>query len=174
MNSKIFVVVLLTAGALIAGCATKPPAPEPTTTGAELPASKPDVTVTANQMDGTGGARPPYEDPGSPLYNRTIYFDYDRSEIAQRYIPLLRTHAEYLGSHRETKVTLEGHTDERGTREYNLALGDQRAEAVRRFMAAEGVNTNQMAKLSFGEEKPADPGHGEPSWISNRRVQIAY
>ena len=72
------------------------------------------------------------------------------------------------------RVTLEGHTDERGTREYNLALSDQRADSVRRFMLAEGVPANQMTILSYGEERPADPGHGEQSWRQNRRVIIQY
>lgn len=173
IKSEHSLVVLCAAGLLLAGCATKPPVPEPTVTRTELPMSKPSGTTTG-AMPEASPVRMPYEDPSHPLYNRKIYFLYDRTDIAPQYIPLLRTHAAYLGTHAATKVTLEGHTDERGTREYNLALGDQRAEAVRRFMAAEGVRADQMAKLSFGEEKPADPGHGEPSWISNRRVEITY
>jgi peptidoglycan-associated lipoprotein len=95
--------------------------------------------------------RGPWEDPSSPLYERTVYFDYDSAEIKPEYIGVMRNHAAYLGAHTSTRVTLEGHTDERGTREYNLALGDQRAEAVRRFMMAEGVTPQQMATLSYGE-----------------------
>ena len=165
-------VVLCAAGLLVAGCTTAPSAPEPTVSPAELPMAKPYPTTSG--VPQAQPVRMPYEDPSHPLYNRNIYYQYDSTEIAPQYIPLLRTHAAYLGSHSGTKVTLEGHTDERGTREYNLALGDQRAEAVRRFLAAEGVKADQMAKLSFGEEKPADPGHGEPSWVSNRRVEIVY
>lgn len=118
--------------------------------------------------------RGPWEDPTNPLYKRTIYFDYDNAEIKPEYIAVLRNHATYLGANTDTRVTLEGHTDERGTREYNLALGDQRAEAVRRFMVAEGVIPEQMATLSYGEERPADPGRMESAWQMNRRVIIQY
>ena len=172
IKSEHFLVALCAVGLFVAGCATKPPAPEPVVARAELPMAKPYPTTSV--VPEVQPVRMPYEDPSSPLYNRNIYFQYDRTEIAPQYIPLLRTHATYLGNHSGTKITLEGHTDERGTREYNLALGDQRAEAVRLFLAAEGVRADQMAKLSFGEEKPADPGHGEPSWVSNRRVEIVY
>jgi len=118
--------------------------------------------------------RGPWEDPASPLYQRTIYFDYDSTEIKPEYIPVMRTHAAYLGTHTSTRVTLEGNTDERGTREYNLALGDQRSETVKRFMVAEGVLPDQISTLSYGEERPENPGHGESSWRRNRRVFIHY
>jgi peptidoglycan-associated lipoprotein len=118
--------------------------------------------------------RGPWEDPSNPLYNRTIYFDYDNAAIKPEYIGVMRNHAAYLAANAGTRVTLEGHTDERGTREYNLALGDQRAEAVRKFMAAEGTRTDQLATLSYGEERPASPGHGDSSWQLNRRVVIQY
>ena len=158
------------AAVLAAGCASAPkPAPEPVGAG-----TRPAPTTTR----GLESPRPvyagPWEDPSNPLYNRTIYFDYDTAEIKPEYVPLLQTHARYLGTNTGTRVTLEGHTDERGTREYNLALGDQRAEAVRRFMIADGVVPDQLATLSYGEERPADPGHGEQAWRSNRRVIIQY
>ncbi|WP_373510569.1 peptidoglycan-associated lipoprotein Pal [Thiocapsa sp.] len=116
----------------------------------------------------------PWEDPGNPLYQRTIYFDYDTAEIKPEYLPVLRTHARYLGTNAGVKATLEGNTDERGTREYNLALGDQRAESVRRLMIADGVPPNQLSTLSYGEERPANPGHSEQAWRLNRRVVIQY
>lgn len=116
----------------------------------------------------------PWEDPSNPLYQRTIYFDYDTAEIKPEYLPVLKTHARYLGTNTAVKATLEGNTDERGTREYNLALGDQRAESVRRLMIADGVSPNQLSTLSYGEERPANPGHGEQAWQMNRRVVIQY
>jgi len=116
----------------------------------------------------------PWDNPASPLYQRVIFFEYDSSEIRSDFVPLLQTHAGYLAKHPGTRVTLEGHTDERGTREYNLALGDQRAQTVQRFMLAEGVRADQLATLSFGEEKPAAPGHGDSAWSQNRRVELAY
>jgi len=86
----------------------------------------------------------------------------------------LQTHAGYLANHPGTRVTLEGHTDERGTREYNLALGDERAQTVQRFMLAEGVRSDQLTTLSFGEEKPVALEHGDTAWSQNRRVELAY
>jgi peptidoglycan-associated lipoprotein len=118
--------------------------------------------------------RGPWEDPSNPLYNRIVYFDYDSSAIKPDYIGVMRNHAAYLGANSGTRVTLDGNTDERGTREYNLALGDQRAEAVRKFMVAEGVKPDQIATLSYGEERPANPGHTDSAWAQNRRVVIQY
>lgn len=162
--------VLLVALALLTGCAGEPrrePVPE-------TPVRPPSPAVTAPLPVERPTYRGPWEDPSSPLYQRTIYFDYDSAEIQPEYIALMRNHAAYLGSKTSTRVTLEGHTDERGTREYNLALGDQRAESVRRFMIAEGVTPDQMATLSYGEERPADPGRVESAWQQNRRVVIQY
>ncbi len=170
--------VLLIAGLTLSGCSTTPEqeSPQPmATTPAPLPSVQRETTTTTAPVE---SPRPtyagPWEDPASPLHDRTIYFDYDNAEIKPQYVALARTHARYLGSHTATHVTLEGHTDERGTREYNLALADQRADAVRRFMLAEGVLPNQMSNLSYGEERPADPGHGEQAWRLNRRVIIQY
>jgi peptidoglycan-associated lipoprotein len=123
---------------------------------------------------GEGYSDRPWDDPASPLYNKVVYFDYDSSEIREEFVPVLQTHANYLAKHPGTRVTLEGHTDERGTREYNLALGDERAQVVQRFLLAEGVRTDQLATLSFGEEKPAVPGHSESAWSQDRRVELAY
>jgi len=165
-------VLLLGLLALLLGCSSEPmrepPPPTPTSPPPPAPAAPAPVPVERPTYRG------PWEDPSNPLYQRTIYFDYDSAEILPDYIGLMRNHAAYLGTHTSTRVTLEGHTDERGTREYNLALGDQRAEAVRRFMVAEGVIPDQMATLSYGEERPADPGRNESAWRQNRRVIIQY
>jgi peptidoglycan-associated lipoprotein len=167
LSQGVLVVALV---ALLAGCSSEPTrAPVP-----EAPASRPTPTAGAPAPVERPTYRGPWEDPSSPLYQRTIYFDYDSDEIKPEYIALMRNHAAYLGANTSTRVTLEGHTDERGTREYNLALGDQRAESVRRFMTAEGVIPDQMATLSYGEERPADPGRLESAWQRNRRVMIQY
>ncbi|MBK1724659.1 peptidoglycan-associated lipoprotein Pal [Thiocystis violacea] len=169
----LFVLVLA-----LTGCASTPREPLPESVPVAPPAPLPRVTREDAVTTPVEPIKPtyagPWEDPANPLFNRTIYFDYDTAEIKQEFLPLMRTHARYLGGHTETRVTLEGHTDERGTREYNLALGDQRAEAVRRFMLAEGVRPDQMATLSYGEERPAGLGHNEQSWRQNRRVIIQY
>jgi peptidoglycan-associated lipoprotein len=161
--------MLLAAGVLVTGCASTPPPPQPVI---ETPRPLPVATPRYEAPKPT--YRGPWEDPSNPLYARTIYFDYDSSEIKPEYIAVMRNHARYLGSNLGTRVTLEGHTDERGTREYNLALGDQRAEAVRRFMVAEGAATDQMSTLSYGEERSAESAHGEQAWRQNRRVIIQY
>ena len=117
---------------------------------------------------------PGLNDPNSPLSQRVIYFDYDSSTIKPEYVEILRAHARYVATTPKAKVMLEGHTDERGTREYNLALAEDRANAVRRFMRAEGAAAAQLGLLSFGEEKPTQPGQGEPVWALNRRVELVY
>lgn len=153
--------------------------------GCETPLKMPGMTEPTPQRPRAGatteglgredpGRLQPWEDPASPIYRRIIYFGYDRTDILPEYVPLLRTHADFLAKHPNVQVTIEGHTDERGTREYNLALGDQRAAAVRRFLAAEGVAQRQLGTLSYGEEKPASPGHGESSWSLNRRAELDY
>lgn len=131
-------------------------------------------TMTAGiDHDNQSGAAP-WEIPGSPIHKRVIYFSYDRSDIPTDYVPLLRSHAQFLAAHSSVKVTIEGHTDERGTRAYNLALGDRRANAVLQFLFAEGVSDDQLDTLSYGEEKPATPGHTESSWAMNRRAVLNY
>lgn len=170
-NAIIPTALLAAALSLLAGCASEPPQPPPRPT----PTTRPLQTVETAPIEAPKPTyRGPWEDPSSPLYNRTIYFDYDSSEINPEYIPVMRNHATYLGTDTSRRVTLEGHTDERGTREYNLALADQRADAVRRFMIAEGVLPDQMATLSYGEERPTDGGHSEAAWRQNRRVIIQY
>jgi peptidoglycan-associated lipoprotein len=128
----------------------------------------------------TGGARQgawtgnPLDDPNSPLATRTILFDFDSSTIKSEFLPVLRAHAGYLSTHASQRVTLEGHTDERGTREYNLALGERRANAVKQFLMAEGVGDDQLRTISYGEERSVDPGQNEEAWARNRRVELVY
>lgn len=133
--------------------------------------------------DGTSGAalsgsvsydRNAINDPGSVLANRTIYFDYDSSNIRDDYAELVKHHGKYLSINSGVDVRLEGHTDERGTREYNVALADRRAQAVKRLLSFEGASSNQATVISYGEEKPAQLGHDEQAWRLNRRVVIVY
>jgi peptidoglycan-associated lipoprotein len=105
---------------------------------------------------------------------RTIYFDYDSFDVRPEFRATLEAHARYLGANRSRRVALEGHTDERGGREYNLALGQKRAEAVRRSLSLLGVAESQMEAVSFGEEKPAMMGLDEASFARNRRVEFTY
>ena len=114
------------------------------------------------------------KDPNSPLSKRIILFDYDSSAIRDEYRGLLEAHAEFLKSNPASKVILQGHADERGSREYNLALGQRRSESVFKAMSLLGVPELQMEAVSLGEEKPIAEGHDEESWAQNRRTEILY
>ncbi len=122
----------------------------------------------------TGFAGDPLSDPHSILAKRVIYFDFDSTEIKPEFQAIIEAHGRYLAEHPDVTVTLEGHADERGTREYNMALGERRAKAVRRFLAAQGASFSQMKVVSYGEERPVAFGHDEESWRLNRRVEIVY
>jgi peptidoglycan-associated lipoprotein len=114
------------------------------------------------------------DDPSSPLARRVIYFEYDSTEIAPEDHDLVLSHSGYLAGHPEQQLTLEGHADERGSREYNIGLGDRRAQAVRRIMELNGVSASQISVVSYGEEKPAAEGQSEAAWRLNRRVELVY
>jgi peptidoglycan-associated lipoprotein len=113
-------------------------------------------------------------EPGSLLATRTIYFDFDSSNVKPEYNAVVEAHAEYLANHPKVSITLEGHADERGSREYNLALGERRARAVKQQMTLLGAGADQIHVTSYGEERPAVEGHNEAAWSKNRRVEIVY
>ncbi len=110
----------------------------------------------------------------SPLASRTIYFDYDSAKISDESLAILEAHGEFISGNGEVNVRLEGHTDERGSREYNIALGDRRAQSVRRVLLFQGASTDQVDTVSYGEEQPVESGHEEGDWSKNRRVQLIY
>ena len=116
----------------------------------------------------------PFEDPSNPLSKRVVYFDFDSSEVKSADREVIMAHAQYLASHPQAKVVLEGHADERGTREYNIALGERRAKAVSQLMLLQGASQSQIDVISFGEERPIALGHDESAWSANRRVEILY
>ncbi len=117
---------------------------------------------------------PEFSDPNNPLSKQTIYFELDSSQVKQEFVPVIAAHAEYLASHASQRVILAGHADERGSSEYNIALGEQRAKSVERMMRSQGVSANQLEIVSYGEEKPAVSGSGESAWQMNRRVEVGY
>lgn len=129
--------------------------------------------VTPFGEEGSAAADP-LEDPDSPLAERVIYFDFDRSDIRSEFLRTITAHARYLVENPEQRVRLEGHTDERGSREYNIALGERRAQAVRRVFLFQGVRAQQIDMVSYGEERPQAEGHDEEAWGRNRRVEIIY
>ncbi|MBK6594712.1 MAG: peptidoglycan-associated lipoprotein Pal [Burkholderiales bacterium] len=116
----------------------------------------------------------PLDDATSVLGGRSVYFDYDSAAAPPSSTWLLAAHAKYLRSSASARVRLEGHTDERGGSEYNLALGQKRADAVRQALRLSGVADGQMESVSYGKEKPAAAGHDEAAWSKNRRVDIFY
>jgi peptidoglycan-associated lipoprotein len=116
----------------------------------------------------------PNDTAGPASVGRIVYFDYDSYVIKPEFQNLIESHARFLKSNGSRHVVVEGHTDERGGREYNLALGQRRAEAVRRALGLLGIADNQIEAVSFGKEKPAAPGSDEASWAQNRRAEIAY
>ncbi len=116
----------------------------------------------------------PLDDPASDLFIRTIYFDYDRANIRADSLLIVREHGRYLSSSPQRLVRLEGHADERGTREYNLALGEARAKSVREVLLLEGAQEEQIEIVSFGEERPAVEGTDESALRLNRRVEVVY
>lgn len=105
---------------------------------------------------------------------RIIYFDFDQAEIRPEYLNIVAEHGRYLAQNTDGRVRLEGHTDERGTREYNIALGENRAKAVARMLQLQGVSSAQLRTISYGEELPAQDGSNPAAWDRNRRVQIVY
>jgi peptidoglycan-associated lipoprotein len=123
--------------------------------------------VTGVEVAGADKAQP-------GALNRVVYFDFDSFEIRPEFASVLEANAKYLGADNRRRLALEGHTDERGGREYNLALGQKRAEAVRRAMGLLGVKDAQMEAVSFGEEKPALGGFDEAAFAKNRRVELTY
>jgi len=134
---------------------------------------KPADTGVSGRPLGDSG-RDPLKDPKNILSQRSVYFDFDSFVVKDEFRPLVTAHAKYLSDNRGRKIVIQGHTDERGTREYNLALGQKRADAVRRMMQVLGVQESQVETVSFGKEKPRNPGHDEAAWAQNRRADIVY
>ncbi|MCC5794054.1 MAG: peptidoglycan-associated lipoprotein Pal [Chromatiales bacterium] len=111
---------------------------------------------------------------GGVLDSRVIYFDFDRSDVRPEYTEMLQAHGRWLAANPQARLRLEGHTDERGTREYNIGLGERRAQAVRRVLLLQGVDSSQLVTVSFGEERPAVIGSDEEAYALNRRVELIY
>ncbi len=137
-----------------------------------------DVTARANAgsngANSNANANDPLSDPSSILAKRSIYFDLDSYVVKDEYKSVIDAHGKYLASRPDRKVLIQGNTDERGGSEYNLALGQKRADAVRRALSLRGVPESQMEAVSFGKEKPKAMGSNEEAWKENRRADIAY
>ncbi len=116
----------------------------------------------------------PWNDPKSPLFEKSVYFGFDEYAVQTKYQKMLSTHASYLKANSKQKIIIQGNTDERGTAEYNLALGQRRSDAVRKSLNLMGVSDEQMEAVSFGKEKPKTEGDNEAAWTENRRADIVY
>jgi peptidoglycan-associated lipoprotein len=123
---------------------------------------------------GVGSGANPLRDPNSILSKRSIYFDFDSFVVKDEYRPLVEAHARYLQQNRNARMTVQGNTDERGSREYNIALGQKRADSVKRMMLLLGATETQVETVSFGKEKPRNSGHDESAWAENRRDDVLY
>lgn len=172
---KLFIPALLSA--LIVGCSSTPIPDEnsgaPVESRGGSGASSGVAPVIAGGVDANGLPRE-LTDPRSALAKRSIYFDLDSYEVKGEYKDLVAAHAKYLVANRGFKVLLQGNTDERGSREYNLSLGQKRADAVRRSLTLLGAREDQVESVSLGEEKPKSDGHDEAAWAENRRADILY
>ena len=151
----------------VAACAKK------TTTKPEQASTNTDRAVT-QQSDRSGKYTRDSLDTDACLRQRTVYFDFDRSEIKGEFQAQIACHAEYLRQFPDARVTLEGNADERGTREYNLGLGERRGNAVQSALTSAGASGSQLNVVSYGEERPVCKEHGEGCWGKNRRVEIVY
>ncbi len=156
---------------LIAGCSSTPDGPEQG--GAPVESRNGVSTVTAGGLDGRS-LPAILTDPKSILSKRSVYFDYDKYEVRAEYKDLVTSHAKFLADNRQFKMLIQGNTDDRGSREYNLALGQKRADAIKRMLTLLGAREDQVESVSLGEEKPKNEGQNEAAWAENRRGDMLY
>ena len=166
--------ILASSAVLLSACSTvkldeKPPVEERSTSITP----KAD-TRTVETVNATPAAADPLNDKNGALAKRSVYFDYDSYIVKEADTPVVGAHGKYLNTHKTRKIVIQGNTDERGGREYNLALGQKRAEAVRKSLLLLGVPDSQMEAVSLGKEKPKATGSDEASWAENRRSDIVY
>ncbi len=143
--------------------------PGASSTGAQLGAGQQGAAMGAESMSPSA-----LNDPNSPLSKRIFYFAYDSSDLSDIDRDVIAAHGRFLAKNPTMNVEVDGHTDERGSREYNLALGERRARAVEQILTLQGAQKSQVHVVSFGEERPVALGHDEESWRQNRRVELIY
>jgi peptidoglycan-associated lipoprotein len=177
MNRILTVLAVLGTSVLLAGCPKKPTTPE-TPAGGEAVGGVTGAGTTGAGAGDTGAAQPlPGADTGGAADATSatrILFDYDSSEIRPEYNAAIAAHARRLAQTPGLRVRLEGNTDERGSPEYNIGLGERRAQAVRRALMLQGAGEQQIVTVSYGEERPASEGESEEAWAQNRRVEVIF
>jgi peptidoglycan-associated lipoprotein len=170
-KSLVLLVVMMAAAIGLGACGKKDVQPDPSASQSQN---------TSADSAGANSASAEGEDQDAPgplegmLAKRVIYFDFDSSEIRGEGTDIVAAHAKFLAARGGQKVRLEGHTDERGSREYNIGLGERRAQAVRRALLLQGATESQLSTVSYGEERPSAAGSDEAAWAKNRRVEIVY
>ena len=176
MRKAILIALPALAWLALTGCETTPVKEETTEVPVEerAAAAEEDAARTRRIEETAGFRGHPLDDPDSPLSKQIIYFDFDSAEILNEHRPVIEAHAVYMAENPGSSVTLEGHTDERGSREYNLGLGERRSQSVRRMLVLLGAQGGQLDTVSYGEERPEVDGHDESAWKYNRRVVIVY
>jgi peptidoglycan-associated lipoprotein len=167
--------------ALLIGCQSTPttqesaPIDDKSGAGASSGAQTSGATGAGVTGSTTGSlAANPLRDPNNILSKRSVYFDFDSYVVRDEFKPLVEAHGRYLQSNRNARMTIQGNADERGSHEYNLALGQRRADAVKRMMILLGAGDGQVETVSFGKEKPRNQGHDEVAWAENRRDDMVY
>ncbi|MEP7259648.1 MAG: peptidoglycan-associated lipoprotein Pal [Usitatibacter sp.] len=173
-NAALIVVAVAVA---LAGCASKETMTDVPVTDKSAGVTPPTPNASASTTRSTTSsnvAGDPLRDPSNILSKRSVYFDLDSNSVKDEYRGMVQAHSRYLGDKRDSKVRIEGNCDERGSREYNLALGQRRAEAVKKVMTVLGVSEGRIETTSYGEEKPMAQGHDEQAWAQNRRADIKY
>ncbi|MGH8737570.1 MAG: peptidoglycan-associated lipoprotein Pal [Burkholderiales bacterium] len=174
MRIKTPAILIASSFALLLGaCASQQSAESPQAASAPQ-ASTPAPAPQAQPVEQPAMAMNPLHDPNSILAKRSIYFDFDKSNIKADFRPLVEAHAGYMTGHASATMRIEGNCDERGSREYNLALGQRRADSLRKAMVLLGVSDTRIETISWGEEKPRAMGHNEAAWSQNRRDDIIY
>lgn len=164
-------------GVILIGCASQQPedTTEPEVIEVDTSTeSGTDSSTSTGVTDESSYQGAELDDPNSLLSDRFVYFEFNKSDVRPEDRPVIEAHANYLQRNSGATLSLEGHADERGTREYNSALGERRAKAVRNLMSIQGGSGQQIRTVSWGEERPLDRGHDEAAWAQNRRVEIVY
>jgi peptidoglycan-associated lipoprotein len=179
MQRIISIACLFAAAALLAGCPKKATTVEPPVAGAQVPGSSSTTpgqgaSTSTSPLGGEGGVNGAGGAASGALARKVIYFDFDKSDIKPEFADIITAHARNLTANPNLKLKLEGNTDERGTREYNIGLGERRAQAVRRALMLQGVPESQLTTVSFGAARPAVEGDDEAAWAQNRRVELVY
>ena len=179
MKRILSIAVLIAGAALLAGCPKKHNVNDAPVAGTQVPDSSASAEGASTSTTPLGGdanssSRGLNGEGTGPLARKIIYFDFDKSEIKPEFADVVTAAAHNLTASPGMKMKLEGNTDERGTREYNIGLGERRAQAVRRALMLQGVAESQLNTVSFGAERPAVEGDDEAAWTQNRRVELVY